>query len=362
MSGPPPSSPHPFDRPPALGGATGVAGAELLRRRESADRLCLVDVRPAVERRLARLMDDRHVPASELAQRFAELPRDRPILLYDHYGPEAERAAALLNASGFAGASYLTGGIDEYARDVDPAVGRYASESPGYVLRQLPRRATGCLTYLLGDPAARRAVLIDPGAEVAPYLHQLREENWRLAAIVETHTHADHLAGHAALAQATGAPVIVSHRSPAAYPHRPWTEGEALAVGALELVALETPGHTSDHLTLRFGDRIFTGDTLLIGGCGRTDLGDGDPNALYDSLRSKILPLPDTTTVLPAHYGPKHALVERYSSTLGFERATNEALQIRERADFLRYMTEGWPPKPPTFDAIVKANLAPFPA
>ncbi|EQD67107.1 beta-lactamase domain protein, partial [mine drainage metagenome] len=176
--------------------------------------------------------------------------------------------------------------------------------------------------------------------------------------IVETHTHADHLAGHAALRAATGAPIYTSHRSPAAYPHRPLTDGEGIRFGREEITVLETPGHTLDHVTLRVREQAFTGDTLLIGSCGRTDLGGGDPDRLYESLTDKLLRLPSATEVYPAHYGAQHALPDRYVSTIGFERRTNEALTLGSREAFLRYMTEGWPPKPAEFDRIVAANLA----
>jgi glyoxylase-like metal-dependent hydrolase (beta-lactamase superfamily II) len=174
---------------------------------------------------------------------------------------------------------------------------------------------------------------------------------------VETHTHADHLAGHSALHAATGAPIYVSHRSPAQYPHRRLTEGEAVSFGGQELVVLETPGHTMDHLTLRLPDQVFTGDTLLLGSCGRTDLGGGSPDLLWESLHEKILRLPNETEVYPAHYGPHHALPDRFVSTVGFERATNEALNQGSHEAFVRYMTDGWPPKPKDFDRIVEANL-----
>ncbi len=353
--------PHPYARPVAAAVATAIPPAELARRRAEAERICLVDVRPFEERRLARLHDEQHLPLGELPARLSEIPRDRPVVAYDQFGEDGRRAAELLVGLGVREAGYLEGGLDAYARVVDPSVGRYGLVPSPYVLRQLPRRETGCLAYFVGDPTERVAVVIDPGPDVGPYLHMLQEEHWRLAAIVETHTHADHLAGHAALAHATGAPIAVGRRSPAAYPHRSLADGESLGVGTLELVALETPGHTPDHLTLRLGGAAFTGDTLLLGGCGRTDLGDGDPDALFESLRERILRLPDATIVYPAHYGPRHGLVDSFSSTIGIERATNEALTIADRSAFLRYMTEGWPPKPASFDAIVRANLAPFP-
>jgi glyoxylase-like metal-dependent hydrolase (beta-lactamase superfamily II) len=175
---------------------------------------------------------------------------------------------------------------------------------------------------------------------------------------VETHSRADHLAGHARLHERTDAPVYLSVRSPSAFPHRPLGQGEELRAGGLALGVLETPGHTRDHLTLTLGDRIFTGDSLFVGGCGRTDLPGGDPNLLFDTFRARYDPLPDPTEVYPAHFGPKQGLPDGFSTTLGAERASNDALKIRDRAEFVRYMTEGWPPKPTDFDRILGANLA----
>ncbi|MCI4339874.1 MAG: MBL fold metallo-hydrolase [Thermoplasmata archaeon] len=354
--------PHPFARPPTSVTPPWISPSDLAAARAAAVPLVLVDVRSTDERRFARLRDDRHVPLSELPGLSAELPRDRPIVTYDQFGPDAAKAAGLLLRTGYRDVRALDGGVDAFARLVDPSVGRYHVGPAPYVLRQLPRPDTGCLSYFLGDPVERRAVIIDPGPDPAAYLHVLSEENWRLTGIVETHTHADHLAGHAALHAATGAPILLGRRSPAQFPHRSLAEGEGFAVGTEELTVLETPGHTPDHLTVQFRDKIFTGDTLLIGGCGRTDLGEGSPEALYESLTQKILKLSDATEVFPAHYGRRHALVERFSSTIGIERTTNEALMQPDRAAFLQYMTDGWPPKPVDFDRIVAANLAPFPS
>ena len=319
----------------------------------------LLDVRAPAGRRLARLPGDRHIPLSELGQRFAELPRDRPIVVYCQFGARAREATGLLLDRGFTHVSALEGGLDEYSRVADPSIPRYwiTPTAGELVLRQFPRTESGCLAYLVGDPVEAEAILIDPGLDVTPYLQTLSDARWKLTAIFETHTHADHLAGHHELHQRTGAPIIVGARSPAAYPHRTLRDGETFRVGHEEVEVLETPGHTLDHVTLRVGQTIFTGDTLLIGSCGRTDLGGGSPDLLYQSLTEKILRLPDETEVLPAHYGRRHALPDRYVSTLGFEKATNEALRMPSVEAFRTYMTEGWPPKPADFERIVEANL-----
>ncbi len=360
MSGAPGPPPHPYTRPPRPGAVPLLGPAELARLLAGGVPPLLVDVRPAGERRFARLPGDRSVPLDRLAAAAAALPRDRPIVTYDHLGFGARRAADLLLGAGFPRVAALEGGLDEYARLVDPTVPRYPPDArtPGFVLRQMPRPGTGCLSYLLGDADAREAVVVDPGIDPAPYLAALHGEGWRLVAVVETHTHADHLAGHAPLHAATDATIWTSHRAPAAYPHRRLTDGEAIRFGREELVALETPGHTPDHLSLRVRDKVLTGDTLLLGSCGRTDLGGGSPERLYESLTDRLLRLPDPTEVYPAHYGPRHALPDRYVSTIGFERRTNEALLQPTREEFLRYMAEGWGPKPTDFDTIVAANLA----
>jgi glyoxylase-like metal-dependent hydrolase (beta-lactamase superfamily II) len=349
---------HPFSRPERVTVTPLVGPGELQKMLASAEPPLLLDVRPASERRLAQLRNDRHLPLHDLPKRVAELPRGRPIVAYDHYGADARRATDFLRSRGYEAVA-LEGGIDEYSRLNDPTIPRYDTLAPEseVVLIEMPRADSGCLAYLLGDRQTRQAVIVDPGREVDPYLETLRHDDWNLAAIVETHTHADHLAGHARLHTKTDAPIYVSHRSPAQYPHASLREGEALLFGTQSIQVLETPGHTRDHLTLHWRDRIFTGDTLLIGGCGRTDLGDGSPELLWESLTEKILRLPDDTEVLPAHFGQRHALVQRYASSLGFERATNEALLQGSREAFLRYMTEGWPPKPTDFDQIVRENL-----
>jgi glyoxylase-like metal-dependent hydrolase (beta-lactamase superfamily II) len=320
----------------------------------------LLDVRPQGEREIARLEGDRWIPFEELPVRLGELPPGGPIVVYCHYGGTASRAAELLRARGCASVKVLEGGIDEYSRWVDPELPRY-SEPPagGLVLHQFARRTTGCLAHLLWDPVSREAVIVDPGRDVGPYMAVVRERRLTVRAIVETHTHADHLSGHAHLHERLSADIWLSHRSPASYPHRSLTEGEAIRLGSFELVALETPGHTRDHLSIRAGGAVLVGDTLLPGSCGRTDLGDGDPQLLWESLTTKLLRLPDETEVLPAHYGPRHGLPppERFSSCIGFERRTNEALLQPDQATFLRYMTEGWPAKPTEFDRIVGENL-----
>ena len=359
MEDPPAVPPHPFVRPPRTGSVPLITPVDLRRQIESSTPPLLLDVRSEAERRLVHLPGDRHIPLHALGASLSTLPHDRPIVAYDHFGAQARRAVRYLQDQGFPLTAALEGGVDEYSRVADPTLARYPEDDPAahLYLRQIPRPEFGCLTYFVGDPDSREGIFVDPGRDVAPYRAMLAEGGWRLVGIVETHTHADHLAGHSALHAATDAPIYLDRRSEARYPHRSFADGEAVRFGSEEAVVLETPGHTRDHVTLRVRDKVFTGDTLLLGSCGRTDLGDGSPELLYSSLTEKILRLPDETEVYPAHYGARHALPERHVSTIGFERVRNEALRQGSLEAFVRYMTEGWPPKPADFDRIVRTNL-----
>ena len=332
-----------------------------LQRWLSSDRPPYVlDVRDRAERAIASLPGDHWIVAEEVPERIERIPRQGSVVVYDHCDGTAERIAELLVLRGHPEVGVLVGGIDAYSREVDPTTPRYTVPiADGPVVQQFPNVSTGCLSYLLSDPSTDDAIVVDPALDVRPYLAALHRRKLTLRAIVETHTHADHLSGHAALRERTDAPIWVSRRSRAEYPHRPLSEGVGLSFGRSELTVLETPGHTLDHLSLRFGRAVLTGDTLLPGSCGRTDLGDGDAGLLWESLTDKLLRLPETTEVLPAHYGALHGLPPppRYSSTIGLERRSNEALLQPDRGAFLRYMTEGWPPKPTGADAIVRENL-----
>lgn len=195
-------------------------------------------------------------------------------------------------------------------------------------------RHGGCLSYLVGCESTRAAIVIDPElGEADRYTTLAAEKGLRLRYVLDTHTHADHFTAARELARELSIPVVMNQRSAAPFVDLRVEDGETLVVGSLRLRIMETPGHTDDSLCLLLPDRILTGDTLLIGGTGRTDLPTGDANALYDSLFGKLLTLDDALLVYPAHdyKGRSH-------TTLGAERASNPRLQQRERAGFVELM------------------------
>ncbi|MBO9712582.1 MBL fold metallo-hydrolase [Sphingomonas sp.] len=194
----------------------------------------------------------------------------------------------------------------------------------------------GCQSYLVGCPETRVAAVIDPELrQIDRYLGTAAREGCRIRYVIETHTHADHFSGARELAAASGAAVVAHSLSPAPHTVMRLDDGEMLHLGGLKLRALHTPGHTRDSMCLVGEDRVFTGDTLLIGGTGRTDLPTGDPEALWDSLFNRLLRLDPATLVYPAH-----DYKGRTSSTLAIEAVENPRLQKRDKAEFVAMMRE----------------------
>ena len=193
----------------------------------------------------------------------------------------------------------------------------------------------GCQSYLLGCEETRAAILIDPNLQqMDRYLGLAARDGLRIRYVLDTHTHADHFSAAKELSKVLDVPVVTSRLSPAPYAGFRLDDGEILRVGSMRLKALHTPGHTRDSMCVLADDRIFTGDTLLIGGTGRTDLPTGDPDALYDSLFNTLLKQDPALLVFPAHdyKGRSH-------STIADEIQNNPRLQKRERSEFIDMMT-----------------------
>lgn len=196
------------------------------------------------------------------------------------------------------------------------------------------RDGEGCKSYIVGCPESCAAAIIDPALDLVDrYIGEIGKQGLRVRYIIDTHTHADHFSGARALREHFGAPIVMHRYSPAPYVDLHVEDGHALPLGAMRMCILHTPGHTRDSMAVHVEDRVFTGDTLLIGGTGRSDLPSGDPEALHASLFGKLLLLPDETLVFPAH-----DYKGRDSSTIGDERRDNPRLARTALADFVALM------------------------
>lgn len=209
-----------------------------------------------------------------------------------------------------------------------------------------------CKTYLVACERTRKAVLIDPVREkLERYLAMLAYLDLELDRVIDTHTHADHRTATFDLRDLTGARVVMHRLAPAPHVDVHVEDGQTIAVGEIALTVLYTPGHTPDGISLYAGDRVFTGDTLLIRGTGRADFAGGDAGAQYDAIMSKLFTLPDATIVLPAHDYRGHT-----QSTIGEEKRTNPRLAGKSREEYVHLMANLGLPLPDKIQEALQAN------
>ncbi len=195
--------------------------------------------------------------------------------------------------------------------------------------------------YLLGDPTTRQAAVVDPGWEIQRLLQALEQDGYRLTQVFLTHTHFDHVMGLGELLNIVDVPVYVHRDEAHALKISPSSiqaveHGQTLHVGTIPVTLIHTPGHTPGSQCLLVGDRLLSGDTLFIQGCGRCDLPGGDPKALYQSLTQTLKKLDDHTHLYPGHnYAPVP------TSTMKEEKHTNPFLRVKTIEEFLNLTGSG---------------------
>ncbi len=220
------------------------------------------------------------------------------------------------------------------------------------IFRQLFDPVSSTYTYLLAERRGGEALIIDPVLErVNQYLQLVRELDLQLVVAVDTHIHADHVTGIGRLRDAARCATAMGEQSAAECLSLRLREGEVLKADGVRLQALYTPGHTDDSYSFLMEDRVFTGDTLLIRGTGRTDFQNGDPGAQYDSLFGKLLVLPEDTLVYPAH-----DYEGRTCSSIGEEVRHNPRLQVGSRQEYIDRMNALDLEPPKLIEVAVPAN------
>ncbi len=248
------------------------------------------------------------------------------------------------------------------------------------IVKQFYLNCLAHASYLIGDDKTRTAAVVDPRRDIEPYLEEAGRLGLRIRHVLLTHFHADFIAGHLELRERTGATIYLGASARAEYAFTPMKNGESIAFGDVRLEVLETPGHTPESISILVFDLahdatrphgVLTGDTLFVGDVGRpdlraalgwsaTDLG----RMLYDSVRTKLLPLPDETSVYPAHGAGSlcgKSLSKETVSTIGEQRRSNYALQPMSRDEFVAIVTADQPDAPPyfTYDAVLNSKERP---
>jgi glyoxylase-like metal-dependent hydrolase (beta-lactamase superfamily II)/rhodanese-related sulfurtransferase len=237
--------------------------------------------------------------------------------------------------------------------------------------RQVLHEDLACASYVIADSG--EGAVIDPKWEIEDYLVLADEHEFRIAHVLETHNHADHLSGRGRLAEATGATLHIPRDAGVEYEHEPIGDGDTLDLGDARITALATPGHRPEHLAFLVADRaraeppwlVLTGDSLFVGAVGRPDLAVEPEEGARGLFRSThlLLELDDVTELWPGHIGGSlcggSGMSETPSSTIGFERRHNALLGLEEE-DFVRRLTSELDPQPPNFERIVELNRGPL--
>lgn len=221
------------------------------------------------------------------------------------------------------------------------------------IFKQLFDEATWTYTYFIADPVSKEAVIIDPvNTHIDDYIALLQEYDLQLKYSLETHVHADHITAGGLLRQRTGAQTAVSARCGAEIADIQIQDGDIFEFGSGEQIkVIATPGHTPGSISFLWRDRLFTGDALFIGGCGRTDFQGGDAGALYDGITQRLFTLPDETLVYPGH-----DYQGRWVSNIKQERTTNPRLAGKTKEQFIEIMNNLNLPQPKLIDEAVPAN------
>jgi sulfur dioxygenase len=221
------------------------------------------------------------------------------------------------------------------------------------IFRQLFDATSGTYTYLLASRRGGEALIIDPVLErVDRYLQLIRELDLKLVKAIDTHLHADHITGLGALRDRTRCITVMGEQSSVDVVSMRIAEGDRLGIEGISLDVAYTPGHTDDSYSFIMPDRVFTGDTLLIRGTGRTDFQNGDPRAQYESIFNRLLSLPDDTMVFPAHDYKGDTV-----STIGEEKRCNPRLQVKSVDEYIALMNNLNLSNPKMMDVAVPANM-----
>ena len=221
------------------------------------------------------------------------------------------------------------------------------------IFRQLFTKNSSTYTYLIASEKGREALIIDPVLEnIDIYIKSLNELDLKLVKVIDTHIHADHITGASQLNKKTNCCIIMGEHTPAESVQIKVKEDEIIKIDGLKIKAIYTPGHTSDSYSFLMKNLLFSGDTLLINGTGRTDFQNGSPKDAYNSIFNKLLKLPEKTLLYPAHdYNGKKV------STIGNEKKFNPRLQVNNESEYVEIMKNLNLPKPKLMDINVSRNI-----
>ena len=354
-----------------------ITAEQLADKIDADEQFTLIDTRPEDSFEAWHVRDAENVPYDpdqglneDQLNEVNALVDGRPVVAICGKGLTSTPFAFDLDEHGYDDVSVVTGGMEEWSKlyEVVPI----ETTSDDLVVRQVQRRAKGCLGYVVGSKSADEAVVIDATRQTDQFKVAAQDAGLSIARVLDTHIHADHISGSPTLADELGVPYHLGEHArdrDVEYDYDQLADGDVITVGDIEIEALHTPGHTSEMLSyLVDGELLLTGDTLFVDSVGRTELQFGESDAsrgaelLYESLHETILDLPDDTTILPGHLTvtsdgryengrPGEAL----SARLGDLR-TDLGLLGLDREAFVDRLTDDTPEKPPNYETVIAIN------
>mgnify|MGYP000330224365 CR=1 FL=1 len=354
-----------------------ITADRLADRIDADEQFTLIDTRPGDSFEAWHVRDAENVPydpdeglSEDQLNEVNALADGRPVVAICGKGLTSTPFAFELEEHGYDDVAVVTGGMEAWSKLYE--VAPIETTGDDLVVRQVQRRAKGCLGYVVGSKAAAEAVVVDATRQTDQFKVAAQEAGLSIERVLDTHVHADHISGSPTLADEIGVPY---HLGEAAgergveYEYEPLSDGETIEVGDVEIEALHTPGHTSEMMNyLVDGELLLTGDTLFVDSVGRTELQFGEDDAsrgaelLYDSLHDTILDLPDDAKLLPGHLtvtsdgryengSPGDPLEAR----LGDLRTELDLLGL-DRDAFVERLTENALEKPPNYETVIAVN------
>ncbi|WP_435093269.1 MBL fold metallo-hydrolase [Halorubrum sp. N11] len=354
-----------------------ITAERLAGKIDADEQFALIDVRPEESFAAWHVRDAENVPydpdeglSEDQQNEVNALVDDRPVVAICGKGLTSTPFAFELQDRGYDDVTVVTGGMEAWSKLYETVP--IETSGDDLVVRQVQRRAKGCLGYVVGSKEAGEAVVVDATRQTDQFKVAAQNAGLSIARVFDTHVHADHISGGPALADEVG---VSYHLSDVAsergveYEYEPLSDGDVIDVGDVEIEALHTPGHTSEMMNfLVDGKLLLTGDTLFVDSVGRTELQFGEDDAsrgadlLYDSLHETIFELPADTTILPGHLTvtsdgryENGSPGDPLESRLGTLRDELDLLGL-DREAFVERLTEDAPEKPPNYETVIAIN------
>jgi glyoxylase-like metal-dependent hydrolase (beta-lactamase superfamily II)/rhodanese-related sulfurtransferase len=354
-----------------------ITAARLAENIDADEQFALIDTRPEDSYEAWHVRDAENVPydpdeglSEDQLNQVNALVDGRPVVAICGKGLTSTSFAFDLEEHGFDDVSVVAGGMEAWSTLYE--VAPIETRNDDLVVRQVERRAKGCLGYVVGSKQAAEAVVIDATRQTDRFKVAAQDAGLSITQVLDTHVHADHISGSPTLADELGVPYHLGEGASdrgVQYEYDPLSDGDVLEIGDVEVEALHTPGHTSEMLNyLVDGELLLTGDTLFVDSVGRTELQFGEDDAsrgaelLYDSLHENILDLPDVTKILPGHLSVTNdgryetgSPGDPLEARLGDLREELDLLGL-DRDTFVERLTENAPEKPPNYERVIAIN------